>query len=414
VKKLLIAPSGALFLIAVSCQQSGPGMETGSAGTTGSTAGTYGTAGTSGGSAGTSGGSAGTTGGTAGTTGGSAGTTGGTAGTTGGSAGTSGGTAGTNGGTAGTNGAGGRGGTTGTAGAGTAGTSGGTAGRGGTTGTAGTTASGGRGGTTGTAGTTGGTAGAAGSGAIPPASIVPGLMNLYWEGTCVGTRDPGGHNCPLDDNGSTCPSNADPTKVGTVRSKTIPVMGTANQSYTINIEVIGVIGTRCYSGGTRQSTASIMTDGYNNSWYVGGTPSNSTDWWNSYELHVAPSTGEATGDVFYFNSFDNSGGSYCDSEATYMVRYPAHFKVLGGGTITLKLHDYNCQAQQNCGSNTDGTSTCMPRTVDFQTFDKTIMNSFMAGTTTKTGALTQPPTNQLSKTYNPQWLMIDITSVTSP
>ena len=209
---------------------------------------------------------------------------------------------------------------------------------------------------------------------------MPGLVNLYWEGTCVGTRDPGGHNCPLDDNGSNCPTNSDPTKQGTVRSKVLNVGGVMNQPYTINIEVIGVIGTRCYSGGTRQSTASISTDGYNNSWYSGGAPSNATDWWNSYEIHVAPSTGDPSKDVYYLNAFDNSGGTYCDAEATYLVRYPASFKVLGGGTITLKLHDYNCQAQQNCGSNTDGTSTCMPRTVDFQSFDKTIMNSFMAGT----------------------------------
>ena len=97
-----------------------------------------------------------------------------------------------------------------------------------------------------------------------------------------------------------------------------------------------------------------------------------------------------------------------------MVRYPAKFKVLGGGSLKLVLHDYNCQAQQNCGSNTVSTSTCMPRTVDFQSFDKTIMNSFMAGTQTKTGSLTQPPTDNISMTYNPQWMMIDVTSVTSP
>ena len=226
---------------------------------------------------------------------------------------------------------------------------------------------------------------------------MPGLVNLYWEGTCVGTRDPGGHNCPLDDNGSNCPTNSDPTKQGTVRSKTINVMGTANQPYTINIEVIGVIGTRCYSGGTRQSTASIMTDGYNNSWYIGGTPSNSTDWWNSYEIHVAPSTGDRRTSTTSTPSTMPEGATATARRRTWCGTRRS-FKVLGGGTITLKLHDYNCQAQQNCGSNTDGTSTCMPRTVDFQSFDKTVMNSFMAGTQTKpTGTLAQPPTNHSAR-----------------
>ena len=386
-----VASVGFLVFTAA-CSQTGPG---GSMGTGGST----GNGGTT-----ASGGSTGTGGFT--DTGGSTGT-GGSSTDTGGSTGTGGNVS--TGGTTGTGGSTSTGGNKGTGGSTSTGGTTGTGGAGGKPATGGTTGTGGAA----TGGTTG-TGGAAGSGAITPASIVPGLVNLYWEGTCVGTRDPGGHNCPLDDNGSNCPTNSDPTKQGTVRSKTINVGGTTNQPYTINIEVIGVIGTRCYSGGTRQSTASIMTDGYNNTWYSGGTPSNSTDWWNSYEIHVAPSTGASSGDVYYLNAFDNAGGSYCDSEATYMVQYAASFKVLGGGTITLRLHDYNCQAQQNCGSNTDGTSTCMPRTVTFGSFSNTIMNSFMAGTQTKTGTLAQPPTDQLSKTYNPQWLMVDVTSVTSP
>jgi hypothetical protein len=408
------------LVFAAACAQTGPGG--GSTGSGGQSSGSGGDNSSSGGTTGSGGDNSSSSGGSS-ASGGNTGTGGviltGQGGSTasGGTTGAGGATA--SGGTTGTGGA--KGGTTGSGGgaAGATGAGGTTPASGGTTGAGGTAS----GGTTGTGGAKGGTTGSGGAagapgsggaGGISASSIVPGLMNLYWEGTCVGTRDPGGHNCPLDDNGSNCPTNSDPTKQGTVRSKTIPVMGTANQAYTVNIEVIGVIGTRCYSGGKRQSTAAIMTDGYNNSWYIGGSPSNSTDWWNSYELHVSPSTGDASGDVYYFNAFDNSGGSYCDSEATYLVTYPASFKVLGGGSIKLVLHDYNCQAQQNCGSNTDGTSTCMPRTVNFGSYSNVAMNSFMAGTQTKTGAITQPPTNQLTKTYNPQWLMIEVTSVTSP
>jgi hypothetical protein len=387
---LQVAGVGCL-VFAGACSQSGPG------GTTGGSGGSQGSG---------TGGNSSATGGTTGSGGDNA--SGGSS-ATGGNTGLGGNTA--TGGTTGAGGATSTGGNTGTGGAGGKPATGGTTGAGGA-GTGGTPGTGGAA-TGGTSGT--GTGGAAGSGAITAASLVPGLVNMYWEGTCVGTRDPGGHNCPLDDNGSNCPSNSDPTMQGTVRNKVINVGGTKNQAYTINIEVIGVIGTRCYSNGTRQSTASIMTEGYNNTWYSGGVPSNSTDWWNSYEIHVAPSTGASSGDVYYLNAFDNAGGTYCDAEATYMVRYPASFKVLGGGTITLRLHDYNCQAQQNCGSNTDGTSTCMPRTVDFSTFSKTVTNSFMGGTQAPpTGSLGQPPADVISKTYNPQWLMIDVTSVTSP
>jgi hypothetical protein len=384
-------------------QNSGSGGDNGSGGTTGSGGDTASGGNTGSGGSTASGGNTGS-GGSVSASGGNTGSGGNTA---------SGGATGAGGAKGGNTGSGGTasGGNTGSGGAAGATASGGATGSGGA---AGAKASGGATGSGGSNGSGGSSAGGAG-GVIDPKTVVPGLLNLYWEGTCVGTRDAGGHNCPLDDNGSNCPTNSDPTKQGTVRSKTIPVMGTSNQAYTINIEVIGVIGTRCYMGGVgRQSTASIMIDGYNNTWYAGGSPSNPTDWWNSYELHVSPSTGDPSGDVYYFNAFDNPGGNYCDSEATYMVRYPAKFKVLGGGSLKLVLHDYNCQAQQNCGSNTVSTSTCMPRTVDFQSFDKTIMNSFMAGTQTKTGSLTQPPTDNISMTYNPQWMMIDVTSVTSP
>jgi hypothetical protein len=91
--------------------------------------------------------------------------------------------------------------------------------------------------------------------------------------------------------------------------------------------------------------------------------------------------------------------------------------VLGGGTITLRLHDYNCQAQQNCGSNTDGTSTCAPRTVDLSGFNSTVHNVFAAsGTAVQANmTLSQAPTNNIgAKSYKPQWMMIDVTSVTSP
>ena len=46
--------------------------------------------------------------------------------------------------------------------------------------------------------------------------------------------------------------------------------GEAGKKYTVNIEVRGVAGTRCYTGGTRASTAAAKEDDYNNWWYIGG------------------------------------------------------------------------------------------------------------------------------------------------
>ncbi|HYQ17763.1 MAG TPA: hypothetical protein VEQ58_18445, partial [Polyangiaceae bacterium] len=107
-----------------------------------------------------------------------------------------------------------------------------------------------------------------------------------------------------------------------------------------------------------------------------------------------------SGDVYYFNGSDVQGGNSCEREATYLVNYKASFKAKGGGMLTFKIHDQNCKGQQNCGSNPDGTSACAPRTVD------------LTGMPAKLPAnITQPPTNN---TYKPQWMLIGVTSITSP
>ena len=409
-----------VFLISANCSQQGPGsgQQGGSGGSSTGAGGASGSGGTkndSGGASGSggttsSGGTTTSSGGT--TTSGGSGGSAGSGGTTTASGGTkaSGGTV-SSGGAAGSGGsnAGGttsKGGTTGAGGAATGGAAtGGTSATGGTKSTGGTTGSGGT--TTATGGTTtsaGGTTGAGGSsGTINAADVVPDLVpGFYWEDTCQENFDPGGHNCWTDAQSTTCPS------AGISVDKTLNVTGTSGTKYTVNIEVAGVIGTRCYQGGKPASTAAISDSGYNNWWYAGGTPYNSTGWWNTYELHVSPSTGDASGDVYYFNSSSQTlaSGGDCEREASYLVKYNASFKVVGGGTMLFRIHDNNCKAQQNCGSNTDSTSTCAPRTVDFSG-----VSPVPSGTVP---AAKQPPSNTGTKTYYPQWMWITAASVTSP
>lgn len=242
-------------------------------------------------------------------------------------------------------------------------------------------------------GTGGGSAGGSGGG-LTAAEIVPDLQGYYWEGTCAGSIAVEGHNCPMSDASSTCPTN------GINREKSIPVKGVAGQLYTINIEVRGVIGTRCYEGGTRASSAALNENGDNNWWYAGGTYANPTGWWNTYELHVSPSTGDASGDVYYFNGSDLKNGNACEREATYAVKYNASFKVKGGGMLTFKIHDQNCKGQQNCGTNPDPSSACAPRTIDLSGMAASPPANF-----------TQPPANNM---YRPQWMLIAVNSITSP
>jgi hypothetical protein len=185
------------------------------------------------------------------------------------------------------------------------------------------------------------------------------------------------------------------------------VGGESGKKYTVNIEVRGVAGTRCYTGGTRASTAAPKEDDYNNWWYAGGQYANATGWWNTYELRVSPSTGEPSKDVYFFNGSDASGGNYCEREASYLVGYTASFKVMGGGTMQFRIHDQNCKALQNCGKDIDPNTTCAPRKVDLSNF------SVQPPASSPASPANQPPKNMLDKTYNPQWLWIVATSVTA-
>jgi hypothetical protein len=177
------------------------------------------------------------------------------------------------------------------------------------------------------------------------------------------------------------------------------VKGTTGTTYTVNFEVRGIAGTRCYTGGTAASTATPSATSPNNTWYAGGVQANNSIW-NTYELHVSPPVpGEAN--VYYLNAFP-SNPNWCEKEATYQIGYTASFKVLGGGTMKFTIHDANCMAQQNCGSNDTATTCGTPVKVDLSGM-------------TPAATFTQPPVNSVGGTsYNPQWLYFDVKTVTSP
>jgi hypothetical protein len=247
-----------------------------------------------------------------------------------------------------------------------------------------------------------GTAGT-GSGALDPEVIVPDLDGFYWEGTCSGNVNVTGKNCPIYESGVTsCPTGGTFETRGTIRSQTMKVMGTPGQQYTINFEVRGIAGTRCYTGGTAASTAMPSTTTANNGWYEGGTPSSkNSDWWNTYELHVESPTVAGAPNTYYLNAFPESP-DWCTREATFPIGYTASFKVMGDSTLRFSIHDSNCQAQQNCGPDEAATTCTSPKTVNVSDMDPP-------------GTFTQPPTNTVgANTFRPQWLYFDVKSITSP
>jgi hypothetical protein len=442
VKKFLLACSGALLLTAA-CNQSGPGGSTpGSGGSSGGTTsgaaganspgsggnsnpGTAGTVGTGGSSNPGSGGNSNPGSGGNSNPGTAGNSNPGTAGNSNpGTAGSSNpGTAGSsNPGTAGSSGAtgtGGRGGTTGTGGSGTGGS--GTGGRGGTTGTGGSGTGGSGTGGSGTGGS--GTGGAGGCGLTPDCIVgtAPnGLDGYYWEMTPSGSTALSGTNYPFNaPNTSTCASGASWDTTGYINTRpVINVKGTTGQKYTIHINVRGVAGTRCYEQGTALSTTQWVDNGPNNGWYAGGKQYNDSIW-NTAEIRVAPKvTGQPMQtlnsgyDIYFANASPNTNPSaagtaqwWCQREATYEIGYDATFPVMGGGTITLVIHDSNCRTLGNCGP-----------TLSQQTCDTSMSRTIsMSGVSPAPTNFTQPRTYTLSgTTYEVQWLWIDVTSVTSP
>ena len=391
-RAVLVRGACVVFLATVGCSQSGPATfdASGSGGTQGSGGAGQGTGGAVG-SGGSSGGAVGSGGATG--TGGSG---------TGGAVGTGGTGTGTGGAGTGGTGAGG----TGTGGTGTGGT--------GTGGTAGATGKGGSGGTAGKSGSGGATGTGGAGGAISPQSIVPTVAGYLWVGTCA-AGSASALDCPIQgDNNTTCPATYTTStpyaQRGVFQTHTHTVGGTPGQQYTVNLEVRGIVGGRCYNGGTIAAPTVISDfEGQtgNNGWYSGGTPTDSK--WNTYEIHVTPpvpgvtafaSATDHTDNVYFLNAFPATS-SYCERHETFVMKYMASLPVLGGGTIKMVMHDANCLAQQNCGGIDSQSSCATPRSVDLTGLSPQPMS---------------PPSAQpyTENTFFPQWLFFNVQSISSP
>jgi hypothetical protein len=343
----------------------------------------------------TSSGGTGATGGATGTGGASTGgTTGGSSGSgssTGGSAGTS---TGTGGGSAGMSVAGTSSGATG----GSAGTATSMAGTGGTPSSGGMGAGGSAG--MGMAGS--GMSGMGAGGATDLVQLVAKpLKGFMWIGQCS-DGSASGLDCPLNDlSTNMCPnaSASDFTMRGEFRNTTLQLGGDTSTVYTINFEVRGIAGTRCYTGGT-PAVAALASDPEtnNNGWYVGGTPTDSK--WNTYEIHVDPPvTGEKN--LYYLNSFPSTPSGWCEKHETFPMKYTASFKVMGGGKLTMVIHDSNCLGQQNCGGPDSQPSCASPRTMD------------LTGMPAVTSPMPFTQPYKQSNGFYPQWLYFDVKSVTA-
>lgn len=295
-------------------------------------------------------------------------------------------------------------------------------------GTATTTSGGGSGGAAttttgggaGPGGAAGSSAGGAGGGAVTVEQIVPTLDGFLWVGDCAAGSG-SGKDCPINSNNGNPTCNLNTTDffaLGAFQVKTHKVGGTPGTKYMINFEARGVTGGKDYTGGTRQSTEATFNQMGNDGWRVGGVPTPSK--WNTYEIHVTPPVpGQpvtvanqvpkcmgcppAGDNVYYTNSIPNTDAVH----ETYPIKIKASFPVLGGGLITLIVHDSNCLGQQNCGPDDNANAMCIepppagPRTMD------------LSGLSPQPANFIQPYTQaHTPNPWYPQWLYFDVQSVT--
>lgn len=248
-----------------------------------------------------------------------------------------------------------------------------------------------------TSGSNAGGGGSAGAPAVTPASIVPTLDGYLWVGTCSSAG--AGLDCTLNDEQNQCPnaSAADYATRGVLRKAEHAVGGDKATKYTINFEVRGIVGGKFYTGGKLRTTA-YSANGPNDGWYEGGTPTDSK--WNTWEIRVDPPVAGAP-NVYYLNAFDTAS-QYDGWHGTFPMKFSASFPAMGGSKLTLVIHDSNCLGQQNCGETPKaGQPTCdAPRSVD------------LSGMLPQPTNFTQPYT-QTAGSLHPQWLFVDVTSVTA-
>jgi hypothetical protein len=326
-------------------------------------------------------------------TGGSSATGGATAGTggasnTGGSSGTGGASSSGGSNTGGSNATGGGNGTGGGNATGGNGTGGGNATGGSAAGAPGSggSATGGKGGMS---GSTGGAAG--GSAGTDVAGQFDGALALF---PCNGGQS----------NHFDCPNVGCTNGALTNTKNSWKLGGDPSKVYTLTFHVYGISEVYYYNGGTRAAGNDSILNNKNlfitggDLWPgLNGDKTNGADY-NSMQLIVTPPVqGEAN--TYGLNSViksENAHDSTTTQHLTFPLDYTASIKVMGGGTITMKVYDSNCTMVQNCGT---ATSDCSkPRTID-------AVQSTMP-----------PPPSSFMQPYSVggthgQWIYIDVTDV---
>jgi hypothetical protein len=233
---------------------------------------------------------------------------------------------------------------------------------------------------------------------LDPDTLLPGLNGLFWAFRTTNPEDPGDFKYLLTNPDEECPTGDSWATSGVTVSKEYQAMGNPGQKYTVNFELRGALGLRCYTDGTPSGMTADPT-GINEAFYVGGQQFGDS-FLNTVELAVTPAVADEATSTYFLNGIPSTS-DMCDAELTYDVQYKASFVIMGDSTITLSTHASDCHALQNCGADPAGAG-CDPRIIDVE------------GVQVKASPM-QPIFDYLGGAeFYPQWLVFDIQSITSP
>jgi hypothetical protein len=223
------------------------------------------------------------------------------------------------------------------------------------------------------------------------------MDGLFWAFRAMNPDDAGENKYFLQNTGEECPVGDSWATSGATREHTFQAMGTAGQKYTVNFELRGALGLRCYTDGT---PTGMVPDpaGINEAFYVGGQQFGDS-FLNTVELAVTPPVADEAASNYFLNGIPSTSEA-CDAEITYDVQYKAQFVIMGDSTITLQTRASDCTMLENCGA--DPAAGCEPRIVNVDGVEVRASPS-------------QPIFDYLNgMDIYPQWLVFDIQSITTP
>jgi cysteine-rich repeat protein len=114
--------------------------------------------------------------------------------------------------------------------------------------------------------------------------------------------------------------------------------------------------------------------------------------YNTYEFHVMNESGEEVRS-YYFNA-DAGTGHY-----TMAINYEKTLRLVGGGSVSIRVFDNNCRMIKNCGANGGAPCTGKARSID------------IAGADPQPGGALQQPGLGRADEHSGQWWLIDVVSV---